>query len=85
MFWIDKLPPTASGAYGDRWHNLKVEVTKPDGSEQTLGTFTSDAVGGGYTLYTPDQVGTYTFQFSSPEQMRARMMTGSNVLVSLLH
>ena len=71
VFWIDKLPPTASGAYGDRWHNMEVVVTKPDGSEQNLGSFTSDPVGGAYTLYTPDQVGTYTFQFSFPGQILA--------------
>jgi outer membrane protein assembly factor BamB len=38
-----------------------VEITKPDGSKETLGPFTSDPVGGGYAIYTPDQTGTYTF------------------------
>ena len=38
-----------------------MEVTKPDGSKETLGPFTSDPVGGGWTIYTPTQVGTYTF------------------------
>jgi hypothetical protein len=37
-----------------------VDVTAPDGSEETLGPFTSDPVGGGYTWYTPTQVGIYT-------------------------
>jgi outer membrane protein assembly factor BamB len=60
VFWPNKIPPTASGAYGDRWI-WNVEVTKPDGTKETLGPFTSDPVGGGYLLYTPDQVGTYTF------------------------
>jgi hypothetical protein len=53
------MPPTAEGAYGDRWI-WTVEVTKPDNSKQTLGPITSDPVGGGWTTYTPDQVGTYT-------------------------
>jgi outer membrane protein assembly factor BamB len=69
VFWVDIYPPTASGKGGDRWRNYKVEVTKPNGDKQTLGPFTSDPVGSGYTLYTPDQVGTYTFEFSFPGQV----------------
>jgi len=60
VFWQNMVPPTANGAYGDRW-SFNVEVTKTDGSKEILGPFTSDPVGGGYTIYTPDQVGTYTF------------------------
>lgn len=41
-FWIDKVPPTAYQEYGDRWHNFKVTVTKPDGTTETLGPFTSN-------------------------------------------
>jgi hypothetical protein len=36
VFWPNALPPTASGAYGDRW-TWNVEVTKPDGTKETLG------------------------------------------------
>ncbi|MCW4006070.1 MAG: PQQ-binding-like beta-propeller repeat protein [Candidatus Bathyarchaeota archaeon] len=64
--WLDKVPPTANGAYGDRWDDLTIEVTKPDGSTTTIGPFTSDPVGSGYASYTPDQAGTYTFQFHFP-------------------
>jgi outer membrane protein assembly factor BamB len=60
VFWPNNIPPTAEGASGDRW-TWNVEVTKPDNSKQTLGPFTSDPVGGGWTTYTPTQVGTYTF------------------------
>lgn len=59
VFWINALPPTASGAYGDRW-TFTVDVTKPDGSNDTLGPFTSDPVGGSYTAYTPTQLGNYS-------------------------
>jgi hypothetical protein len=58
-FWVNTVPPTAFGAYGDRW-TYTVEITKPDGSKETLGPITSDPIGGGYTTYTPTQVGTYT-------------------------
>jgi outer membrane protein assembly factor BamB len=60
VFWPNEIPPTSQGAYGDRW-TWNIEVTKPDGTKETLGPFTSDPVGGGWTTYTPDQVGTYTF------------------------
>jgi hypothetical protein len=67
-WWIDKIPPTALGAYGDRYQNVKIEVTKPDGAKETLGPFTSDPVGGGWATYTPNQLGTYTFQSIFPGQ-----------------
>ena len=69
VFWIDKTPPTAAGVGGERWRNLTVDVTKPNGDTETLGPFTSDPVGGGYSMYTPDQVGTYTFKFNFPGQI----------------
>ena len=59
LFWPNSYPPTASGAYGDRW-TWTIEITKPDNSKVTLGPFTSDPVGGGWALYTPDQVGEYS-------------------------
>ncbi len=58
VYWLNAYPPTAIGAFGDRW-TFTVEVTKPDNTKETLGPFTSDPVGGGYALYTPTQVGTY--------------------------
>ncbi len=67
-FWLQVPPPTASGALGDRWHNLKVTVTKPDGSSEVLGPFSSDATGGTFTTYTPSALGNYTFVFSFPGQ-----------------
>jgi hypothetical protein len=67
-FWLDKVPPTANVEYGDRWENLRVEVTKPDGTEETLGPYTTDNIGGAYATYIPDQIGAYTFQFFFPGQ-----------------
>jgi len=67
-FWLDKVPPTATGGWGMHWHNMKVTVTKPNGDTETLGPFDSDAVGGAWTQYVPDQVGTYKFVFNFPGQ-----------------
>ena len=61
-FWLSLAPPTASGPYGDRWKAITVVVTKPDGSIQTLGPFTTDDTGGTFTTYTPATTGNYTFQ-----------------------
>lgn len=73
-FFIDKAPPTALFYYGDRWHNMTVLVTKPDGTTETLGPFTSDATGGTFTRFTPDQIGNYSFVFTFPGQY----ITGEN-------
>ncbi len=43
-----------------------MEITKPDNTTQTLGPITSDPVGGGWTNYTPETVGTYTFVAKFP-------------------
>ncbi|MCW4005834.1 MAG: hypothetical protein NWF04_04465 [Candidatus Bathyarchaeota archaeon] len=67
--WLDKVPPTASGEYGDQWENLKVTVTKPDGTTEELGTFGSDPVGTIFLGYTPTQTGTYTFKLEFPGQV----------------
>jgi hypothetical protein len=69
IFWLNQPPPTAGGVGGDRWRDLQIGVTKPDGSKETLGPFTSDDVGSCYAQYTPDQTGMYTFNFTFPGQV----------------
>jgi hypothetical protein len=61
-FWLNLPPPTANVQYGDRWNNLTVVITRPDGTTDKLGPFTSDDTGGAHTQYTPTQTGNYTFQ-----------------------
>jgi len=68
IMWIDKPPPTAAGSAGDRWTGYKVEITKPDGTKQTLGPYTSDATSSTFTSYTPQMTGTYKFVFKFPGQ-----------------
>ena len=60
-FWVDQPPPTASGQYGDRWTNMTVKVTHPDGTTETLGPFTSDDTGGAQPPI-HQRIGNYTFQ-----------------------
>jgi hypothetical protein len=74
-FFVNIPPPTASAQYGDRWGNMTVKVTKPDGTTQTLGPFTSDATGGTYTTFTPTATGNYSFQMFFGGQV----LTGQNL------
>jgi len=60
VFWSNELPPTAVGAFGDRW-TFTVDVTGPEGTHETLPPVTSDPVGAGFTTYTPTKIGNYTF------------------------
>ncbi len=67
VMWLLFAPPTATGNdAGDRWTNMKVTVTKPNGSNESLGTFMADPTGSTYTTYVPDEIGEYTFYLEFP-------------------
>jgi hypothetical protein len=63
IMWIHGAPPTANGIAGDRYHDFTIEITKPDGTLQKLGPFTSDPTGSTYTTFTPSAIGTYKILF----------------------
>ena len=79
IWWTDTVPPTPvdEGSWSDfnRWHDVTVKVTKPDGTSQTLGPYTSDPVGGGWLSYTPDQVGEYTLVVDWPGEWKNTTVT----------
>ena len=52
-----------------KWQGLTVTVTKPDGTTQTLGPFSTDATGGTGTVFIPEREGTYKLQSHFPEQV----------------
>ena len=56
----------AAPQYG--WEGLKVTITHPDGTNETLGPFRTDATGGSFTIYTPTIAGNYTLQSFFPQQ-----------------
>jgi len=62
VMWLHGAPPTAVGVAGDRWHDFFLDITRPDGTTQTLGPYVSDPTGSTYALYTPDQTGHYSFK-----------------------
>lgn len=67
--WIDKVPPSAVGSAGDRWKGYSITITKPDGTTESKGPFTSYAESTAFTSFTPTQVGTYTVKFTFPGQV----------------
>jgi hypothetical protein len=67
VVWVDKYSPAAGGGAGQRWNGFKLDITKPDGTKETIGPWQCRSdVGSDYQVYTPDQVGTYTIVFSWP-------------------
>lgn len=69
VMWLDKFPPTAGGEGGDLWRGFKVDITKPDGTKETIPyTGLTSQVGSAWITYTPDQVGDYSIVFSWPGQ-----------------
>jgi hypothetical protein len=67
VVWVDRYSPTAGGGIGQRWNGFKIDITKPDGTNETLGPFQcSSDVGSDFKVYTPTEVGTYTIVFSWP-------------------
>ncbi len=51
------------------WTGLTVVVTKPDGSNETLGPFKTDSTGGTGTVFVPTVAGNYTLQTFFPQQV----------------
>ena len=60
-FGLSEPPPTANGTYGDRWNGMNIYVVKPNGHSDWHGFLISNQFGNATLLYTPDQVGNYSF------------------------
>ena len=58
----------AVNAAQDGWTGMTITVTKPDGTNTTLGPFKTDSTGSTFTQYTPAAVGTYTITSNFPQQ-----------------
>ena len=53
---------------GEVYENINVEMMRPDGTEDTFELSRTDQTGGTWFPFTPDQIGTYTFEASYPGQ-----------------
>jgi outer membrane protein assembly factor BamB len=66
--WVDKVPPNAAMYSGDRWVNITIYVTNPDGSKTTIGPLTTDSAGGVSTTFMPTMTGNYSAYMVFPGQ-----------------
>ncbi len=69
VMWVHPNPPTASGVGGDRWRDITLKVTEPDGNVENFGPWYSDSTGTKTLLYTPTKIGEYTFEMNYPGQV----------------
>ncbi|MGE5533463.1 MAG: hypothetical protein ACM3UN_03860, partial [Bacillota bacterium] len=69
----------AAPRYG--WEGLKVTITHPDGTNETLGPFRSDATGGTYTVYVPTVAGNYTLQSFFPQQTNPAAVNSNGLII----
>ena len=83
--WLENMPlltkPTSSPSV--LFEGYTITVTKPDGTTQTLGPYTSDPIASIYLPYTPTQIGNYALQFSFPGQHCVGYLNtaGMNILI----
>ena len=67
--FLTKPPVTGGlGGSGTMYQDIKILVTHPDGTTETLGPLTSDSTGGTWVNYIPTKTGNYTFKASYPGQ-----------------
>jgi outer membrane protein assembly factor BamB len=68
VFFSKPMLTTGLGGSGDRYENVTVQITRPDGGKDILGPKRADAVGGIWFEYKPQQVGDYSVQAFYPGQ-----------------
>lgn len=68
--WIDKVFVDTTALTNDwRFHNYQLTITSPNGTTQSQTfAYISDPTSSQYIRFTPDQVGTYSFNFTFPGQ-----------------
>src|SRR5665648_71423 len=84
---VDVPLPSASEANDIRRHNYQLAITAPDGTVTTKSwDRVADTTGVQSTSFTPDQVGTYTFDFNYPDQTYTwtSAQGGSNAYTGLI-
>lgn len=69
VVWAGLLLPSASVTNDIRFHDYKLVITKPDGKTETITwAKVTDTTSTAFTIYTPTQIGNYSFVFSYPNQ-----------------
>jgi hypothetical protein len=69
VVWAGLVLPSAAVTNDIRFHDYKVIITKPDSTTETISwPVVTDTTSTAYSIYTPNQVGQYSFVFSYPDQ-----------------
>ena len=67
--WLNQVYDQSSLYDNYRFHNYQLTITAPNGAKtQQTFAYISDPTSSQYTIFTPNQVGTYTFNFTFPGQ-----------------
>jgi outer membrane protein assembly factor BamB len=74
-FWLAEVSPTAAQSFGDRFSGFTVTITKPDGTKETKGPFSTNDLSSNYFSYVPTKTGNYTFTVNYPGQYFASVDT----------
>ena len=70
IMFANPVFPNAAVTNDIRRHDYTLIITKPDGKNETMNwPIIQDTGNGQVAFYTPDQVGTYSFVFSFPDQV----------------
>jgi hypothetical protein len=65
--WLDKIPPIGFDFAPLELWDFTLKITDPNGGVETL-DFESDPIASAYYGFTPDKLGTYTFQMTMHEE-----------------
>ena len=69
FYRVSETNPLSSGLTPQYvWEGFTVVITKPDGTVENKGSLSTDATGGSWFSYTPNQVGNYTIKTIFPGQ-----------------
>ena len=63
VMWLAQIPAFDTSGAAVHYTGYTVTITTPEGDTTSLGPFSSDDIGTHYTTYTPETVGSYSFQF----------------------
>jgi FOG: WD40-like repeat len=85
LFFTKPIPIVGSSGGASTYTGLTLNIIKPDGSNQTLGPYTSDTTGGvGGIIFTPDVSGNYTVQAFYKGQTISGTVSGTKLTYNIL-
>jgi hypothetical protein len=85
LFFTKPIPIVGSAGGGSLYTGLSVNLVKPDGTNTTLGPYTSDSTGGvGGIEFTPEVTGNYTVQAFYKGQTISGVVSGTTLSYNIL-